>query len=43
MPSEYPAVIPMRSYESGTAALEWLARAFGEDLEGQRWMFLEHS
>ncbi len=29
MPTEYPAVIPMISYEDGTAALEWLAKAFG--------------
>jgi PhnB protein len=27
--STYPPVIPMLSYEDGTAALEWLARAFG--------------
>ena len=29
MPTEYPAVIPMISYEDGIAALEWLANAFG--------------
>ena len=29
MPNEYPAVIPMISYENGVAALEWLVRAFG--------------
>ena len=29
MPSEYPTVIPMISYEDGIAALEWLAKAFG--------------
>jgi uncharacterized glyoxalase superfamily protein PhnB len=29
MPSEYPTVIPMISYENGIAALEWLAKAFG--------------
>jgi len=27
--AEYPAVIPMISYEDGLAALEWLVRAFG--------------
>ena len=26
---QYPAVIPMISYEDGIAALEWLAKAFG--------------
>jgi uncharacterized glyoxalase superfamily protein PhnB len=29
MPTEYPTVIPMISYENGIAALEWLAKAFG--------------
>ena len=29
MPTEYPTVIPMISYEDGIAALEWLAKAFG--------------
>jgi PhnB protein len=29
MPTEYPTVIPMISYEDGIAALEWLANAFG--------------
>lgn len=29
MPTEYPTVIPMISYENGVAALEWLAKAFG--------------
>ena len=26
---EYPAVIPMLSYENGVAAMDWLAEAFG--------------
>lgn len=29
MPTAYPAVIPMISYEDGIAAMEWLAKAFG--------------
>ena len=29
MPTEYPTVIPMISYEDGIAALDWLANAFG--------------
>jgi uncharacterized glyoxalase superfamily protein PhnB len=29
MPTEYPTVIPMISYEDGITALEWLANAFG--------------
>ena len=29
MPTEYPTVIPMISYEDGITALEWLAKAFG--------------
>jgi PhnB protein len=29
MPTEYPTVIPMISYENGIAALGWLAKAFG--------------
>ena len=29
MPTEYPTIIPMISYEDGIAALEWLAKAFG--------------
>ena len=28
MTSEYPAVIPMIAYENGSAAMDWLARAF---------------
>jgi uncharacterized glyoxalase superfamily protein PhnB len=29
MSTQYPAVIPMISYEDGITALEWLAKAFG--------------
>jgi uncharacterized glyoxalase superfamily protein PhnB len=29
MPDDYPAVIPMISYEDGPAAMDWLVEAFG--------------
>jgi uncharacterized glyoxalase superfamily protein PhnB len=37
MSVEYPAVIPMLSYEDGVAALVWLAKAFGFH-ESARWI-----
>ena len=34
---DYPAAIPMLSYENGTAAMDWLISAFGFS-ERERWL-----